>query len=213
MHLCLYMQDGTNMPRGRPREFDEAATLDAAMDLFWTRGFSSTSLDDLAEATGLNRPSLYNAFGNKLSLYRRAFGRFAEKMRSETRTALLRPDTIQQALLGFYDRIVRIYMQDPARPGCLVFCTAPAEAASHPVIAQDLQALIREIDRVLEMRFEVARGAGQLPDGANVRALAAIAQGLVHSLAIRARAGDTEAQLRKFVRESVAALLGKKDPR
>ncbi|WP_162932402.1 TetR/AcrR family transcriptional regulator [Solimonas sp. K1W22B-7] len=180
------------------------------MRLFWSNGFSATSLDDLVSVTGLNRPSLYNAFGNKLSIYRRAFARFAEKMRSDAGAALMGGDSIQDALLAFYSQIIRVYMEDPEAPGCLVFCTAPAEASRHPEIRSDLSGLIQGLDGFLEARIESARKAGQLPEGTSSRALASIAQGLLHSLAVRARAGDTEAHLRKFARDSVAAIFGNK---
>jgi AcrR family transcriptional regulator len=194
------------MPKGRPREFDEDTALEAAMRLFWSKGFSATSLDDLASATGLNRPSLYNAFGNKLSLYRRAFARFADRMRSDAGAALMGADSIREALIAFYDRVIRVYMEDADTPGCLVFCTATTEASRHPEIGADLRALIRELDGFLEKRMEAARKAGQLPEGANAHALAAIAQGLLHSLAVRARAGESERHLRRFARESVASI-------
>jgi len=194
------------MPRGRPREFDEDTALEAAMRLFWSKGYSGTSLDDLASVTGLNRPSLYNAFGNKLSLYRRAFARFAVRMRGDAGAALMGSDSIQEALIAFYDRIIRVYVEDADTPGCLVFCTATSEASRHPEIGADLGALIRELDAFLEKRIETARKAGQLPEGASARALAAIAQGLLHSLAVRARAGESERRLRKFARDSVASI-------
>lgn len=201
------------MPRGRPREFDEDAALEAAMRLFWSKGFNGTSLDDLVLVTGMNRPSLYNAFGNKLSIYRRAFARFAERMRREAGAALMNPGTIQEALSAFYERIIRVYMENTEARGCLVFCTATAEASQHPEIGADLLSLIRELDAFLELRIETACKARQLPDGSSAHALAAIAQGLLHSLAVRARAGESEAHLRKFARDSVASIYGKKGRR
>ena len=64
------------MARGRPRKFDEDQALNGAMVLFWQKGLSSTSLDELAEAMNMNRPSIYNAFGNKDAIYRTTLARF-----------------------------------------------------------------------------------------------------------------------------------------
>src|SRR6516162_9745711 len=62
--------------RGRPRAFEPETALTQAMDLFWKDGFAATSLDDLSAATGLNRPSLYGAFGDKRALYIRAYRQY-----------------------------------------------------------------------------------------------------------------------------------------
>ena len=77
------------MPRGRPRKYDEDQALSGAMLLFWERGFSATSLDDLSKAMGMNRPSIYNAFGDKEAIYAKALARFCEQLDQgieETRT-------------------------------------------------------------------------------------------------------------------------------
>ena len=66
--------------RGRPRQYDEETALRAAADVFWTKGFSATSLDDLSSAMGMNRPSIYRAFGDKEAIYRRALMQFAQGM-------------------------------------------------------------------------------------------------------------------------------------
>ena len=68
------------MPRGRPRQFDEDAALTGAMMVFWEKGLAATSLDDLAQAMGMNRPSIYNAFGNKDAIYRTALARFCGQL-------------------------------------------------------------------------------------------------------------------------------------
>ena len=74
--------------RGRPRLFDESQVLEAVMDTFWTRGYSSTSLDDLAEAAGINRPSLYATFGDKQTMYLRAVAYFEAAMEAQLRLSL-----------------------------------------------------------------------------------------------------------------------------
>jgi len=68
------------MARGRPRKFDEDQALAGAMTLFWEKGLSATSLDDLALAMNMNRPSIYNAFGNKEAIYRRSLQRFCGQL-------------------------------------------------------------------------------------------------------------------------------------
>lgn len=178
------------------------------MRLFWTRGFNGTSLDELAAVTGMNRPSLYNAFGDKQAIYRRAFQRFADRMAEEVVSRLERRADISQALLDFYYAALDLYFDAPEPHGCFVFCTAAPEALSHPLIREDLQAVIQQADGMFERRLRRAATDGQLAEGTNVRALAQLAQALLHSLAIRARAGESRRGLRRFVRESVPCLLG-----
>src|SRR5919202_1981749 len=77
--LCMSVQnEGGGKQRGRPRGFDPDDALDRAMAAFWDAGFAGTSLDALGAATGLNRPSLYLAFGDKRALYRAAMRRYTE---------------------------------------------------------------------------------------------------------------------------------------
>ena len=69
-------------PRGRPRSFDVERALDQALKVFWSKGYEGASLPDLTEAMGINRPSLYAAFGNKESLFRRVMDRYADRGRA-----------------------------------------------------------------------------------------------------------------------------------
>jgi AcrR family transcriptional regulator len=73
--------------RGRPRSFDETAILDKIMQVFWEHGYSATSLDQIAEATNLNRPSLYAAFGSKKDMYLKVINRFADMMQAHLSAA------------------------------------------------------------------------------------------------------------------------------
>ena len=74
--------------KGRPREFDADEALDRALEVFWRKGYEGASLAELTEAMGINRPSLYAAFGNKEALFRRAFDRYADGPAAYTREAL-----------------------------------------------------------------------------------------------------------------------------
>ena len=88
----------TTRRRGRPREFDPEEVLARALDVFLERGYSASSLDDLAGAMGMNRPSLYNAFGNKESLYRHVFARFTAMMNAEVDAVFAAHEDLRGAL-------------------------------------------------------------------------------------------------------------------
>ncbi|WP_395666212.1 TetR/AcrR family transcriptional regulator [Methylocella sp.] len=113
----------------RPREFDETAALDAAVACFWSQGFEATSMRDLIERTGVAGASLYNAFGDKRSIYRRALDHYvevsvADRMR---RCEVLPP---RRAIAAFFEEIVRRSAGDPEQKGCMLV-NAALDAAPH----------------------------------------------------------------------------------
>jgi AcrR family transcriptional regulator len=177
--------------------------LDCALDVFWTRGLGATSLDDLAAAMGMRRPSVTNAFGDKQALYRRAIARFADRARAEAASQLADPD-FTRALQRFYRAALAVYFaSDPAR-GCAVICTAPAAAVVHPEVRDDLLRVVRDLDTALERRFALA---GDPEPAVSAR----LAQAVLHTLAIRARAGESRASLSRLAR-AAAARLGTATP-
>ncbi|MEQ8660037.1 MAG: TetR/AcrR family transcriptional regulator [Gammaproteobacteria bacterium] len=194
-------------PRGRPRQFDPDTVLDQAVGAFSARGFSATSLDDLARATGLNRPSLYNAFGDKEALYLQALEHFVARLRTTLATAVVAEADLATALTNLYRGALDAYFAECPAPGCFVFCTAPVEALAHPAVRELTRALIDELDRLLGDQFSAAQAAGQLPPGQDPALTAKLAQAALHTLAIRARAGESRASLQRFAEHTVRLLV------
>ena len=185
-------------PPGRPRLFDEDAALERALELFWERGLAATSLDDLAAAMGMRRPSLANAFGDKQSLYRRALARFAGRARAGAAEAFAEPE-LAGALERFYLAALDLYCAREPAAGCMVVCTAPAAALVHPEVRADLLAVVRDLDAALARRFAQA-------EDAEPAISAKLAQAVLHTLAIRARAGESKASLRRLARAAASRL-------
>jgi len=207
------MQDGTKTSsvrrRGRPRRVEPCAALDRALDAFWTGGYTGTSLDELSAATGMNRPSLYAAFGDKRQLYLAALAHFAQIMDTAVSAAMAEAPTVRDALARFYDGALEVYLSGdaPAR-GCFVICTAAVDAPEEPLIRAALHDVLARIDRKLAARLQQAVTAGELPAGSDVDLLGALAAATLHSLAIRARAGAPREQLAALAAASIAQLLG-----
>ncbi len=176
------------------------------MSAFWERGYAGTSLTDLSEATGMNRPSLYAAFGDKHAIYRKALGRYAARMATYAAEALA-ADGLEDALMGFYSRMIELFVTDaPAQRGCMVAGSASVDAVHDPTIRQVVLGSIERLDAALIERFRRAAADGELPRrGASQRGRLATA--ILHSLSLRARAGQSRRALRKFARESVALLV------
>ena len=107
----------------RPREFNEATVLEAAMNRFWAQGFGQTSVRDLAEQMGITGASIYNAFGDKRSLYRQAFAHYlAQTVRD--RVARLENLPPLKAIRSFFDEIIDRSVDDEQRRGCMLFNAA-----------------------------------------------------------------------------------------
>ncbi len=195
--------------RGRPRAFEPDAALARAMDAFWKDGFAATSLDDLSAATGLNRPSLYGAFGDKRALYIQAYRRYREHVREAfaplfAEAAPLR-DKLRRILLAALD----LYLSGEEGPrGCFTVLSASSDAVSDPEIRKIVGEAIENMDRAFERLFEAARAAGELPADADPRRLALIASAAVHTLSIRARARIPRAAIEPIVDDAVQTICG-----
>jgi AcrR family transcriptional regulator len=193
--------------RGRPRLYDEDVALQAAGQVFWTKGFSAASLDDLSAAMGMNRPSIYRAFGDKEAIYRKALMQFCRGMEDAFERTMLGEDDIRKALTSFYREALVTYTSGEQPKGCMVMSTAVAAAACHPEIRDDLLNVIQGLDQKIAMRLEQAREAGQLRSSFDVVGRAAVAQSLLHSLSLRARAGETPSRLKKLISSGVETII------
>jgi TetR/AcrR family transcriptional repressor of nem operon len=114
----------------RPREFDETAALDAALECFWRRGYEATSLRDLTAAMGLTAPSLYNAFGDKEKLFGRALERYLDRTTRDRLQRLERTLAPKQAIESFFAEIIDHSVKDRQRKGCFLVNSA-LEIAPH----------------------------------------------------------------------------------
>ncbi|MFT4581600.1 MAG: AcrR family transcriptional regulator [Gammaproteobacteria bacterium] len=195
-----------NNPRGRPRKFDPEVALNKAMLVFWRRGLSATSLDDLSQAMAMNRPSIYNAFGNKEAIYRAAFAQFSRQMERGFEQTINGDSDLRKGLVKFYDQAISLYCGGDVALGCLVMCTAPVEASVHAEVRADLKTLIEHIDQKLERRINEAVKDGDFPAHSDAKLTAKLIQGVLHSLAIRARAQESPSSLKKLARFAVNCL-------
>jgi TetR/AcrR family transcriptional regulator, copper-responsive repressor len=176
--------------RGRPRAFDPDVALSQAVDAFWDAGFAATSLDDLTEATGMNRPSLYAAFGDKQALYRKAFDAYCERTRDAFAAVFSGDERLRDALRRVYDTGIAIYLSGDNSPrGCFIIGTAVAQAVIDPDIRAALADVLREIEGAFRARIARAQRCGEISADADPAKLAKVASATLYSLTIHARAG------------------------
>src|SRR5271165_7333790 len=121
--------------RGRPRAFEPETALTQAMDVFWQDGFADTSLDELSAATGLNRPSLYGAFGDKRALYLQAYRRYREHVRESFAPLFAEPAPLRDKLRRILLAALDLYLSGEEGPrGCFTVLTGSSDAIADPEI-------------------------------------------------------------------------------
>src|SRR5882724_11006786 len=154
--------------RGRPRAYQPDVALGKALDLFRKDGFAATSLDDLSAATGMNRPSLYGAFGDKRELYLKSYQRYRQDARAAMIDIFREESPIRSRLERIYAVALDIYLSGEAGPrGCFTVMTAASEAVSDPEIrAMVLEGLV-ELDKAFAACFRLAKEKGELPASAD----------------------------------------------
>lgn len=194
-------------PRGRPRSFDEGQVLSAVLDHFWLKGYAAASLDDLAAAAGVNRPSLYAAFGDKRSMYLRALKHFAGRMEEDIELVTRRTSSLKENLLAAFHASIDLYTSGPVPRGCLVLNTSVTEAPSDPAIRQVLAETIRRIDDAFEQCVSAGFESLNVSQQA-ARSLGLLGSAVVHSLAVRARAGEPASALYEIAAMSAEHIVG-----
>lgn len=197
--------------RGRPIEYDPAKALGQARDVFWISGYGATSLDELSVATGMNRPSLFGAFGDKESLYLAALRRYRDDGVAAMSDALCGRKPLRTELRDMLANARDAYL-DAAR-GCLLIGTASVEATQRPAVRKVLAESLQAFNAVIEQRMRKAVTAGEIDNNADPAALAMIISAAMHSLAVRARAGDSRAALDQLSTTVIDLICGKRLPK
>lgn len=184
------------LQKGRPREFDADEALDRALEVFWRKGYEGASLSELTEAMGINRPSLYAAFGNKEELFRKALDRYADGPAAYTREALNAPTAravVEGLLRGAADALT-----DPSHPpGCLGVHGALSCGEAAESIREELCGRRAAYEVSLRQRFERAKSEGDLATNADCADLARLVTTVAQGMAVQAAGGATRQDLRR----------------
>lgn len=184
--------------RGRPRSFDEAEVLDRVRAVFLEKGFSGASLDNLAAAAKLNRPSLFAAFGNKEGLYLHTLNRYGEESIAGMEAILARERPIEERLADAFQAAVALYTRLPDAPGCMIVNIAAVEAPTHPKIRAAAAKLVADFEAVFERAFARAVADGELTPRPSPATRARLANAMFDTLAVRARLGANADELEAF---------------
>lgn len=189
---------------GRHREFDEAKVLDAALCVFWRKGYEGASYADLTEAAGVERPALYSAYGNKEQLFRRAMARYGERYLEHFPEALARP-TAREAVAHLLFATADLNTRYPDRPGCFMINGVLAGSDDAEPVRQALIDARAMAEAELKERFDRAKDEGDLPATADPSALAAFVMAVAHGMAVQAKAGFSREKLEAVAEQALAA--------
>lgn len=190
--------------RGRPRAFDTDEALDRAMQVFWQKGYEGASLTDLTESMGVNRPSLYAAFGGKEELFRKVLDRYDEGPSSFVREAMEEP-TARAVVRRLLQGAVEMHT-DPRTPlGCLMVHGALSSGVGADSVRRELNSRRAAAETALRQRLVRAKADGDLPADANPADLARYVMTVVRGMAVQATGGASRAELLRVVRTALRA--------
>jgi AcrR family transcriptional regulator len=189
---------------GRPRGFDADLALDRALRVFWRKGYEGASLSDLTAAMGINRPSLYAAFGDKQSLFRKALDRYGRGPAAFLGEALQEP-TARRVV----ERLLRAeaeLLTHPGNPrGCLLVQGALACGDAADCVRRELITQRAKFATAIHQRLKRAKAEGDLPPGADPADLTRFVATLMNGMAVQAAGGATRRELLRVIQTALKA--------
>ncbi|MCG7943647.1 MAG: TetR/AcrR family transcriptional regulator [Candidatus Thiodiazotropha taylori] len=199
------------MSVGRKRSFDKSEALDKAMRLFWENGYSGTSVSDLTQQLGINKPSLYAAFGNKEKLFQSALERYMACYAAPLLEQLSRPDEqpLAERIRRYMSNIIELVSDKTSPKGCL-FVKSSCEAGGTGVpeeVTQALQSMGLDTRQVLTSLFEQEQSRGRLPDTAEANVMADYLMSVLYGISVLARQGRGKDELMTAAEFAISSLL------
>ncbi|MFB7862363.1 MULTISPECIES: TetR/AcrR family transcriptional regulator [unclassified Streptomyces] len=191
----------------RTKEFDPDAALQAALELFWARGYEATSMADLVEHLGIGRASVYATFGSKHELYMKALDRYLESRDPRIAEELSAPGPALPAVRALVRRFAAEAGTDGVRQnGCLVTNSATELAPHDGAVARRVELSWEQVETLLHSALSRARAQGELPAGRDPRALARMLLVLMQGLRVVGKASGDPARVRDAAEQALALL-------
>lgn len=180
--------------RGRPLAFNQDEVLDKAINVFWSRGYEGASMAELTEALGINKPSIYAAFGNKEALFRKALARYRAGPIAFVGEAMKAP-TARQAVESLLAKAVDFFSDKTTPNGCMIVQSALTCGESARAIQQELIAYRGNFEAMLTQRFDLAKKQGDLQSNVNCIQLAKYIATIHQGMSVQATSGATREEL------------------
>ena len=190
----------------RPREFDDATALDAAIACFWQHGYEATSVRDLADKMGLSAPSLYNAYGGKHALFVLALERYLDQ---STRARIKRLEDLQppkRAIHHFIEEIIERSVNDRERRGCFLINSALEVAPHDKELGVLIAERLAEIEAFFHRSIKAAQAEGTVPRDRGAKDIARLLLGVLLGIRVLARSKPERALLEGVARPALGLL-------
>ena len=189
----------------RTRTFDPANALTRAVELFASKGYSQTSMEDLVEATGVSRYGLYGTFGNKRELFEQALERFADSMGKQSFLRLLEPGASIEHIRSIFRERVKDMCCLEENKGCLFIHTAMGLAPQDEELREVLQKFMKRMSKAFSVGLESAKECGEVRADVDVREAGELLTSSMFGLAVLGRTGFDEATLNGIVDNTLAS--------
>ena len=180
----------------RTKTYNPDEVLDSAMRLFWRQGYRATSIQDLVEATGLNRSSLYNAYGDKDALFRAAIERYLAEVNRKRLAALQAEGSPKAALEAYFEGLVRFAVGEGRQLGCLLTNSAIEFCAEDEELGKRIYGIFSDVEAAFEALIRRAQAAGEISKDKDPQACARFLVTLINGLRVMSRVRPEEAWIR-----------------
>lgn len=189
---------------GRSLEFEPSDAVEKAMMVFWRKGYQSTSIPDLEEATGVGRKSLYRTFHDKHKLFIRALESYRRLISEENLSPLMRADAGLDEVRGLLRGLASLGGTPQGAMGCLICNTAMERAEDDPEVAHRVDIYFGQIRKAFANALEGAAGKGEIPDDTDISREANFLLGVVLSLCVLGRSGADAKTMSDVVESALA---------
>lgn len=190
----------------RTRSFDPDVALSRAVELFSSKGYSDTSMDDIVKATGVSRYGIYGTFGNKRELFEQALERYADGMGRESFMRLLEPDASISHVRAIFDERIEQMCSCGENRGCMLCHTAMELAPHDHEIEEVLQKFLRRMSKAFSIGLDNAKEKGEIREDIDTGSAGEYLTGALFGLAVLARAGFPRNTLDAFVDNTLSTL-------
>jgi len=189
-------------PRGRPSNFNHEEALEKALQVFWAHGYEGASMAELTEALGINKPSIYAAFGNKEELFHKALGKYLSGPLSYISEAMNQP-TARETVETFLTKSAEL-LTNPNNPrGCMIVQGALTCGKGSNTIQQELIVYRSDLETSFAKRFELAKVQGDLPPEVNTKQLAKYIATIHQGMSVQATSGTSKEELLNVIQQAL----------
>lgn len=191
---------------GRPKQFDPDVAVDKAVEVFWGKGFGGTTPQDLVEALGIGKGSLYNAFGSKHELFTRVLRRYADEQATALTEFLTAPGPVRPRLQKALRLIIKMNLADSGRRGCLAVNTAAEIGQADAQTAAHVQRMFDRTEAAFEAAVVEGQSNGELARSADPKAIASLLLTTVVGMQVMVKSSPDTDRLHRVVDALLATI-------